>query len=103
MYIPYGCEIPNEFNASKSKKIIMKTITTWILTGALALSSMCCTTTYDAYGNPRNSVDPGTAVAGAAAAGVIGYALANKKSNRNRYDNYDRGGYYDRYGNYHRY
>lgn len=88
----------------------MKTITTWILTGALAISSLSCTTTYDAYGNPRNSVDPGTAAAGVAAAGVLGYALAkNKKKTQNnyyggdRYDHHDRGGYYDRYGNYRRY
>jgi len=83
----------------------MKTITTWVLTGAFALTSLNCTTSYDSYGNPRQSVDPGTAVAGAAAAGVLGYALANKKNNHNSHNGYhrDRGGYYDRRGRYHRY
>jgi hypothetical protein len=41
----------------------------------LALGSSC-TTTYDAYGRPVQSVDPGLAVAGIAAAGLLGYALA---------------------------
>jgi hypothetical protein len=91
----------------------MKKTLTMILAGAIALVSTNCTTTYDAYGNPRQSVDPGTAVAGAAAVGVLGYALAkdkNKTQNnyygRDRYDRHDRhnhGGYYDRYGNYRRY
>lgn len=85
----------------------MKTITTWILAGAFAITSLSCTTTYDAYGNPRQSVDPGTAAAGVAAAGVLGYALA-----RDRNDDHDRHyshrhhrshGYYDRYGRYRRY
>lgn len=85
----------------------MKTITAYFITGALAISALSCTTTYDAYGNPRQSVDPGTAAAGVAAAGVLGYALAkdNKKSNRHydRHDYHNHGGYYDRYGRYHRY
>ncbi len=93
----------------------MKKTLTFILAGAFALSSTNCTTTYDAYGNPRNSIDPGTAVAGAAAAGVLGYAIANKRSDRKDYrrshDYYDhrghydhgRRGYYDRRGRYHRY
>ena len=88
----------------------MKTITSWILTGALALTSLSCTTTYDAYGNPRNSVDPGTAVAGAAAVGVLGYALAKNRDKGRRNDAYRSGyyngrsdGYYDRRGHYHRY
>lgn len=62
----------------------MKKTITLILTGAIALVSTNCTTTYDAYGNPRQSVDPGTAVAGAAAAGVLGYAIANNRGNNHR-------------------
>jgi hypothetical protein len=84
----------------------MKKIITLALTCAFALSSVNCTTTYDAYGNPRQSVDPGTAVAGVAAAGVLGYALANKKKdNHNHYNHHPRPrrGHYDRYGRYHRY
>jgi hypothetical protein len=43
---------------------------------ALALATTSCMTTYDAYGRPVQSVDPGLAVAGIAAAGLIGYAIA---------------------------
>ncbi len=95
----------------------MKKTLTFILAGAFALSSTNCTTSYDAYGNPRSSVDPGTAVAGAAAVGVLGYALANKNKGSSSYHRnkaineaaygrgYDRnrGGYYDRRGRYHYY
>lgn len=48
-------------------------------------------TTYDAYGRPVQSVDPGLAVAGVAAAGLIGYAAANNRSHHHH-----RGGYYSR-------
>ncbi|MBM3863049.1 MAG: hypothetical protein FJ385_03715 [Verrucomicrobia bacterium] len=34
-------------------------------------------TTYDAWGRPVQSVDPGAAMVGAAAAGLIGYAIAS--------------------------
>ena len=86
----------------------MKNITAYLITGAMAISALSCTTTYDAYGNPRQSVDPGTAAAGVAAAGVLGYALAKDKKNDShrhydRHDYHHRGGYYDRYGRYHRY
>jgi hypothetical protein len=50
----------------------------WLTASAslvLALGSSC-TTTYDAYGRPVQSVDPALAVAGIAAAGLLGYALA---------------------------
>jgi hypothetical protein len=63
----------------------MKKTITLILAGAIALVSTNCTTTYDSYGNPRQSVDPGTAVAGAAAAGVLGYAIANNRDNDNNH------------------
>ncbi len=74
-----------------------------------ALASTSCMTTYDGYGRPVQSVDPGAAVAGAAAAGVLGYALANDNNHRSHY----RGGQYGRpyyggryyggsYGGYHR-
>jgi hypothetical protein len=54
-------------------------------------ASMSCMTTYDAYGRPVQSVDPGMAVAGAAAAGVLGYAIAN---NNDHHHGYYGGGYY---------
>lgn len=39
-------------------------------------------TTYDAYGRPVQSVDPGLAVAGIAAAGLIGYAAGDDDDRR---------------------
>ena len=80
----------------------MKNTLTLVLAGALALSSTNCTTTYDAYGNPRQSVGPGTAVAGAAAVVVLGYALARNRSNNNNHYSHHRG-HYDRRGYYHHY
>jgi hypothetical protein len=55
------------------------------LLGAVILSSVSCMTTYDAYGRPVQSVDPALAVAGVAAAGIIGYAVANNNNNDNYY------------------
>ena len=49
----------------------------WSAVCALALGSVNCMTTYDSAGRPVQSVDPAVAVAGAAAAGLIGYAIAN--------------------------
>ena len=57
-----------------------------VLLGA-AGGGTSCMTTYDAYGRPVQAVDPGMAVAGAAAAGLVGYAIANN-------NNYYHGGYY---------
>ena len=84
----------------------MKTTITLILSGAIAVTSVSCTTTYDAYGNPRQTVDPGTAAAGAVAAGVLGYAIANNRDDDDHYRHHRhhrRHGYYDRYGRYRRY
>lgn len=83
----------------------MKKTITLILAGAISLVSTNCTTTYDAYGNPRQSVDPGTAVAGAAAAGVLGYAIANNRDNDNNrnYHNNHRGHGRSYYGRSRRY
>ena len=61
------------------------------LTAAIG-SSVSCMTTYDAYGNPVQSVDPGAAVVGVAAAGLIGMALAD--------DGYHGGHYYHGGGHY---
>jgi hypothetical protein len=71
-----------------------------------ALSSVSCMTTYDSYGRPMQTVDPGLAIAGVAAAGVLGYALANDNDNGHRhYNRHHRGGYYAQpsYGYGHRY
>jgi hypothetical protein len=57
-------------------------------------ASMSCMTTYDAAGRPVQSVDPGMAVAGAAAAGVLGYAIANDHNDHHdHYDYYRHRGY----------
>lgn len=77
----------------------MKNLITLSLTGALAISSVSCYNTYDAYGNPRQAVDPGVAVAGAAAAGVLGYAIAR---DRDRDDKYRRGYHHRPRHHYHR-
>jgi hypothetical protein len=60
--------------------------------------STSCMTTYDARGNPVQSVDPGVAIAGVAAAGVVGYAIANdNRGSRYHHHHYRRsGGYYSR-------
>lgn len=61
------------------------------MAAGLALSSVGCMTTYDAYGRPVQSVDPGVAVAGMAAAGLIGAAIAN---DNDHYHGHYHGGYY---------
>ncbi len=66
---------------------------------ALTATLTSCTTSYDAYGRPVQSVDPGAAVAGAAAAGVVGYAIGRNNDDNRYYNNY-RGGYRRPY--YHR-
>ena len=50
--------------------------------------SVSCMTTYDAQGRPVQSVDPGVAVAGAAAAGLIGYAIANDNDDHHHHNRY---------------
>ena len=56
-------------------------------TALIALSPLItsCTTTYDAAGRPVQSVDPGTAAAGAVAAGALGYAIGQNNDNDRRY------------------
>ena len=58
--------------------------------------SVSCMTTYDAYGRPVQTVDPAVAVAGVAAAGLIGYAAANNNHHNHHYHGgyYGGGGYY---------
>lgn len=54
----------------------------WVAAGLLAVMGASCTTAYDAYGRPQAVVDPGVAVLGVAAAGLAGYALANRNDRR---------------------
>lgn len=63
---------------------VMKRIITYLTIGALIGSSVSCTTTYDANGNPRQSVTPIGAVAGAAVVGLIAYGLANDKDKKKK-------------------
>jgi hypothetical protein len=83
----------------------LRSIFRWTVWGgvlALWFGSVSCTTTYDAYGRPVQTVDPGVAVAGAAAAGVVGYSIA-RDQNRDRYHHHYRHShhgnsyYYSRY------
>lgn len=67
-----------------------------ITVAAAALVTTSCMTTYDPYGRPVQSVDPGVALAGVAAAGLVGYALAED----NHHDYY-RGGHGGHYRGYH--
>lgn len=78
----------------KNKSSILRWSTLSLLVACIS-SSMSCMTTYDAYGRPVQSVDPGLAVAGAAAAGVLGYAIANNNENHH-HGGYYGGGYYRR-------
>lgn len=74
----------------KTKTSLLR-LTTWLSLLALLGSSVSCMSTYDGYGRPVQTVDPGLAVAGIAAAGLIGYAAGNNRSNSR---NFPRGGYY---------
>ena len=72
-------------------------ISVLFLAAACIASSVSCMTTYDSYGRPVQSVDPALAVAGVAAAGLLGYAVANNHS-----DHYHGGGGYYYGGGYYR-
>lgn len=63
------------------KRKIIQTVAV-ILVGATMSS---CYTTYDAYGRPVQSVDPGTATAAALAAGVAGYAIGRDHDDHHHY------------------
>jgi hypothetical protein len=52
----------------------------------IAAFSTGCMTTYDSYGRPVQTVDPALAVAGIAAAGIIGYAIANNNDDTPHYN-----------------
>jgi hypothetical protein len=77
------------------KSIILKSIA--VLTAVIATTS--CMTTYDAYGRPVQSVDPAAATAGVVAAGVLGYAVANK--NDRHHHHHHRGYYRPRHRGHH--
>ena len=71
----------------------------WAAILLLAAGSVSCVTTYDAAGRPVQTVDPVVATAGIAAAGLIGYALANDGGHHHHRGHghyYGHGGYYRR-------
>jgi exo-beta-1,3-glucanase (GH17 family) len=78
-------------------------IITAVGVAAFAAASTSCMTTYDAYGRPVQSVDPGTAAAGAVAAGALGYAIGQNNDDRHYhyYHGYRRP-YYGYRRSYHR-
>jgi hypothetical protein len=67
------------------------------LIAVLPLAS--CMTTYDAYGRPVQTVDPGAAAVGVLAAGAVGYAIGQNNEPRYYRGGYYGGGYYG--GGYH--
>jgi hypothetical protein len=77
---------------------IRKTLILTLASAAVSLGGVSCMTTYDAYGRPVQSVDPGAAAVGIAAAGVLGYALANDNNHHHHYHGHYHGGYYRPYG-----
>lgn len=64
------------------KRLFSLRAATWLALVVCAGSSVSCMTTYDAYGQPVQSVDPVAAAAGIAAAGLIGYSIAENRSHR---------------------
>jgi len=64
------------------------------LAAVLLAASMgvSCSTTYDQNGRARSQVNPGGALLGAAAVGLVGYTVA-----KNRYKDDDHRGYHDNY------
>lgn len=78
---------------SLTMKTILSPVRLITLLACVALSASC-TTSYDAYGTPRQSVDPGVALMGVAAAGLIGYALADDNDSYSRNNYYGGGGYH---------
>lgn len=56
-----------------------------VLALVITSSAVSCTTAYDAYGNPQQVVDPGAAVVGAAAVGLLAYGLASSNNHHHSY------------------
>lgn len=70
-----------------------RTILNIVAVAVVAAVGTSCMTTYDAYGRPVQTVDPGMATAGVAAAGLAGYAIGKNNGKKNYYYN---NGYYGR-------
>lgn len=65
----------------------------------LTISLTNCTTAYDAYGRPQQVVDPGAALIGAAAVGLLAYSLADSDDDCHS----DRSSYHHSYRGHSRY
>lgn len=77
-----------------------KTLLPYLVAALTFTGLSSCTTTYDSYGRPVQTVDPGTAAAGAAVAGVAGYAIGRNSDNDKKY--YRGGNYRRSYGGHQR-
>ena len=64
-----------------------------VLAVLMASTVASCSTAYDAYGRPRTVVEPGAALLGAAAVGLIAYGIASNND----------GGGYRGHGHHHGY
>ena len=61
----------------------MKSIVINAVVGLLFASGLVsCMNTYDSYGRPVQSVDPGAAAVGVAAAGLVGYEIGRNNGDR---------------------
>lgn len=63
----------------------MKSLLIKVTALLVALAGTSCMTTYDAYGRPVQTVDPGAAAVGIAAAGLAGYAIGHHNSHHHHY------------------
>ena len=69
------------------KKYSKMTFAGVVLLASLGFSS--CTTSYDAYGRPIQTVDPAAAAIGAVAIGAAGYAIGRNNSNDYHYNHHN--------------
>ena len=63
----------------------MKSLLIKVAALLVALAGTSCMTTYDAYGRPVQTVDPGAAAVGIAAAGLAGYAIGHHNRHHHHY------------------
>jgi len=84
----------NNSSSMPVQRGMMKNAILRLIACACLLSlTVSCTTTYDAYGRPQQSVDPVVAAAGIVAAGAIGYAIANDNGHGHYNNRYRNSGY----------
>ena len=81
----------------RKKHIALKLVVTGI---AVALGLANCTTTYDAYGRPVQTVEPGAAAIGAIALGAAAYAIGKDNGTKHRHYYGNRGYNYGYHGHH---